>query len=269
MRYINHQALLNQLFADEPGAKMKARLARAHKKLGAMADADRGPHTKRNGPNKWKPVKDGLTAVIGLKCWYTEVELIGAPLAVDHYRPVCNYWWLTFEAENYRLACPWANSPEHNAQHGCAGGKGDNFPLLHPGVRATAVAELPNEVPVILDPCKQADCELLAFQADGRPVLNPVFAHDAVAAQRVEQSKILINLDHPAFNSKREQLCRDIADDVRTSEALPAGSPARIPIEARIEGRLAPAAPFSAAARCYLKGHRHLDWVEAILNANP
>ncbi len=269
MRYIDHQALLQQVFADELGAKAKTRLARAYRKLATIAEADRTAYSKRNGPNKWKPVKDGLTKLIGLKCWYTEVELLGAPLAVDHYRPVCSYWWLTYEPENYRLACPWANSSEPNAAHGRVGGKGDNFPLLPPEIRARTAAELAAEVPVILDPCNQADCELLAFQSDGRPVLNPLFAQDPIAARRVEESKILINLDHPDLNSKREQLCREIGIDVRAVEALPAGSPERLDVQARIKTRLGSKAPFSAAARCYLQAHRHLDWVDNILNSPP
>ena len=36
--------------------------------------------------------------------------------------------------------------------------------------------------------------------------MNPAFAADPVAIERVSQSKILLDLDHPEFNSKREQL---------------------------------------------------------------
>ena len=125
---------------------------------------------------------------------------------------------------------------------------------------------MPAERPVILDPCSAADCELLAFQADGRPILNPTFAGDAIAKQRVDESKILLNLDHPAFNSKREQLCRDTADDVRIHEALPANSAERVTVRTRIERRLAPMAAFSTAARFYLSLHRNLTWVEEIIN---
>lgn len=266
MRYIQLDTLLAQIFADDAGKKARKQLYRAHKKLAKMEPADRKGHTDKNGTTKWTPIKNRLTDILGKKCWYTEVELIGAPLAMDHYRPVCDYWWLAFDAENYRVSCPWANSPEHNAEHGCAGGKGDNFPLLPPGLPATGRNRLRIEKPVILDPCKSKDCELLAFQADGRPILNPDFAANAVAAQRVEQSKILLNLDHPDFNSKREQLCNDIADDVRAHEALPADSPERVTIRTRLERRLAPDAPFSTAAGFYLKLHRHLDWVESIVN---
>jgi hypothetical protein len=234
-------------------------------KLAAMPPADRQGYIRRNGPRKWSPIKNWLTGKLGKKCWYTEAELVGAPLAIDHFRPVCDYWWLAFDASNYRVACAFANSPEHNPLHGCAGGKGNAFPLLGTGPRAKGRNKLRCERPVILDPCDKADCDLVAFQADGRPVLNPAHAADPIALRRVEESKILLNLDHPDFNSKREQLCNDIADDVDAYGALPAGSPARATIEARLEGRLAASAPFSSAARYYLRLHRHHDWVEAIL----
>src|SRR5438552_2638717 len=136
MRHVPLDTLLAQIFADEEGKKSRKRLHRAHKKLVRMAPAERKGYTDRNGPDKWRPIKDSLTGLVGKKCWYTEVELIGAPLAIDHYRPVSAYWWLSFDAENYRVACPWSNSPEHNTEHGSAGGKGNNFPLLPPGVPA-------------------------------------------------------------------------------------------------------------------------------------
>jgi hypothetical protein len=265
MRHIPLKPLLKQIFADADGKNVKKRLIKAHKKLARMPAAERKDHTDRNGPNKWKPVKTRLTNVLGKKCWYTEVELTGATLVVDHYRPVCDYWWLSYDAENYRVSCPWANSYEHNAEHGCAGGKGNQFPLLAPGIRATGKNRLRMERPVILDPCRKSDCDLLAFNSTGSPILNPAHAGDATTIKRVEDSKILLNLDHPEFNSKREQLCRDIADDVRTHEALPVASPERATIRARLQRRLASNAPFSTAARFYLKLHRHLDWTENIL----
>jgi len=203
---------------------------------------------------------------LGKKCWYTEVEIIGAPLAIDHYRPVCHYWWLAFDAENYRVSCSWANSPEPNAQHGRIGGKGDSFPLLPPAQRATQKGQLLTERAVILDPCNQADCDLLSFQADGRPILNPLFATDAIARQRVDDSTLILNLDHPDFNAARERLCNDIADDVRACEALGETADARAPILDRIRRRLTSKAPFSTAARYYLQLHRHLGWVEDLLN---
>jgi len=268
MRHIDLTVLLPQIFADADGQKAKKSLERAHKKVAKKRTRrTRKKYVDDNGSGKWKPIKDRLTEQLGRKCWYTEVELIGAPLAIDHYRPVRHYWWLAFDPENYRVACPWANSPEHNAQHGYAGGKGDNFPLLPAAApRATRKNQLPTEGPVILDPCNAADCGLMAFQADGRPILNPAYTGDAIARQRVDESKILLNLDHSDFNTKREQLCNAIREDVRTHEALPANSPERADIRTRLAAKLAPAAAFSTAARFYLQLHRHLDWVEVILN---
>ena len=188
----------------------------------------RSPKTRKkyideNGTGKWKPIKDWLTTECGKKCWYTELELIGAPLAIDHYRPACDYWWLAFDAENYRVACPWANSPEYNAAHGCAGGKGDRFPLIPPSVRATTKLDLANELPIILDPCSAADCGLLAFQADGRPIIEPAFTNDPVSVRRVEDSKILLNLDHPDLNDKAGSTTQEIAQGVATYEKIAGG----------------------------------------------
>jgi hypothetical protein len=104
-----------------------------------------------------------------------------------------------------------------------------------------------------------------ARTARGRPILNPVYAADPIAKERVEKSKILLNIDHPDFNSKRERLCRDIAEDVEMHEALREDSESRVDIRARMERRLAANAPFSTAARYYLQFHRNLSWVEELL----
>jgi hypothetical protein len=266
MRYISLNELFAAVFADAAGRRIRRRLINAHNRLARMDPMLRHDHIRRNGTNKWSPLKDRLTAILANKCWYTEAELIGAHLAIDHYRPVYDYWWLAYDVENYRVACPFANSPEHNREHGCAGGKGDNFPLLPPGQRAGERAALRLENPVILDPCNEQDCALLVFQADGRPIVNPTKVSDLIAAERVEKSKILLNLDHPDFNSTREQLCRDIADEVKAYEQLPVTAESRLVLRNRLERRISPNAPFSTAARYYLKLHRHLDWVENLLN---
>lgn len=265
MRYIPLNDLISRIFAAADGKKDKTRLFKAHKKVANLALGARQKYIRDNGSTKWSPFKNRLIGILGNKCWYTEVELVGAPLTIDHFRPVCDYWWLAFDAENYRVACSFSNSPEHNKKHGCAGGKGDNFPLVGAGLRATGKNKLKLEKPIILDPCKKEDCVLIAFRADGLPILNPAYAADPIAARRVDESKLLLNLDHPDFNSKREQLYHDIADDVNTYEALAANSPARIAIRTRMEKRLAANAAFSTAARYYLQLHRNLIWVEELL----
>ncbi len=139
-----------------------------------------------------------------------------------------------------RVACPFANSQHHNEEHGCAGGKGDEFPLLDPTRKATGVRSTRYEEPVILDPCSEEDCALVAFQADGRPVLDPRYANDPVARRRLEESKLLLNLDHPDFNAQRERLLHEINEDVLTHEDLPVTSPQREAIKARTSRRILP-----------------------------
>lgn len=251
--------------ADNAGSRCMAQLAIGESKAAPMGAAIRQSFIRKNGPRRWSPYKAWITKRMGHKCWYTEVELVGAPLTIDHFRPVSNYWWLAFSADNYRLACSYSNSPQHNPLYGCAGGKGDAFPLLPPGRRATSTDRRRRERPVLLDPCDKNDCEFVVFQADGRPVVNPLRAHEPSVRLRVEESKVLLNLDHPDFNTKREQLCNDIEDDVKTYEALPSNSPLRDIVSARLRRRIGSKAPFSSAARCYLKFHRHLKWVDEML----
>ena len=265
MRYVALGYALASIFADADGNKDKQRLDRAHARASEKTGEDRRTYINNNGISKWSPIKDKLTAALGNKCWYTEAEVIGASLTIDHYRPKCDYWFLAFNAHNYRVACPFANSPKHNEDHGCAGGKGDAFPLLDPAKKAANTESLDDEEPIILDPCRVDDCKLVAFQPDGRPVIHPDFADERDAVRRVEESKVLLNLDHPDFNSKREQLCRDITMDVKLVEALPAGTAETNELISQLRTKLSAESAFSSAARFYMSVHRNLDWVETLV----
>lgn len=267
MRHVPMKDAVKKIFDGPDGKKDKKRLSRARRTLEGKASQDRKAYIRRNGSSKWSPIKARLTDVLGQKCWYTEAELVGASLTIDHYRPSSHYWWLAFDVDNYRVACPFSNSPQRNPEQGIAGGKGDEFPLLPPGVRANCQAELPTENPVILDPCKSEDCDLVAFQTDGRPILNPAYKGDSIAEKRVNDSKILLNLDHPDFNAKREELYHKIANDIRAYEELPAGSVSRDNIREKMAMRVAANAPFSMAATHYLRLFRHLAWVEDLCKA--
>ena len=267
MRHVPLEQVLRTIFAVPGGESIRDTLKRAHKKLATRtAAADRQGAVERNGLRKWSPLKRLLTTRLGKKCWSTEAEPVGCHLAIDHYRPFSEYWWLAYDPENFRVACSFANSPEFNELHNCAGGKGDQFPLLAPGRKATGKNKLRQERPVILDPCNARDCDLLAFQPTGLPTLNPAHNDDATAAQRVDQSLILLNLNHPDFNSKREQLYHAISEDVQAHEELPAGAQSRNAIKARLATRISSPAPFSSAARQFLQFYRYLDWVEDLLN---
>ena len=265
MRHVPIDSLLRTIFDDPEGKKDKRSLDRANRTVSGKPAADRKAYIDKNGAAKWKPLKDRITAELGNKCWYTEAEVVGAHLAIDHYRPKCDYWFLAFKPENYRVACPFANSPMHNEEHGCAGGKGEKFPLLDESKRAADIQSVGHERPIILDPCNEEDCKLLVFQSDGRPRLHPDFEDDAAAVLRVNESKLLLNLDHPDFNSKREILKQEIADAILDHEAFAEDSPRREEKRKWLSDRISLAAPFSMAARQYLSDYRYLKWVAEIL----
>ena len=84
------------------------------------------------------------------------------------------------------------------------------FQLLPPGVRGTDEESIRLERPVILDPCKKEDCDLLAFQADERPILHPLYADDPIAKERVEKSKILLNMGRPPLRELSQKEIREL-----------------------------------------------------------
>ena len=262
MRHIPLSQALMEFAASADGPRAVSALARAHLHLSKMPDAARPAYIERNGARKWSAHKNHLVGKFGKKCWYTEAEIIGAHLTIDHYRPKALYWWLAFEPDNYRVACPFANSPEDG------GGKSNHFPLTLPAIRATGPGNSDQGDPVILDPCRQEDVALLAFQSDGQVVIHPDFAHDPIAVHRVTESKVLLNLQHADFNAKRAELYETITEEVADIEGLPHSSARRVKKIQRLERRLAPDAPYSTAARFYLMAHRYLDWVETMLGAS-
>src|SRR4030081_2142396 len=115
MRHIALEDLCELVFGDDEGKQCKQRLAAAQETVKQKSANNRQGYINRNGSAKWSPVKNLMTVRLGNKCWYTEAELVGADLTIDHYRPKRDYWWLAFEVSNYRIACPFANSPKHNA----------------------------------------------------------------------------------------------------------------------------------------------------------
>ena len=266
MRYIPIDGTLQAIFQTPEGQRKRAQLTRAHQTAFTKTDEERRAYIDSNGSSKWSSLKTSFTEIHGPKCWYTEAEPNGADLAIDHFRPKRLYWWLAFSPENYRVACPFANSRHHNSNYDCSGGKGDEFPLPPETDRATCIEELDQEEPELLDPCNVYDCTLIAFQADGRPVLSPLATEDPNARRRVELSLLRLNIDHPDFNSKREQIYHETRIDVDAFEELQSGSRLRQQIHNRIVSRISPRAPFSVAARFYLRLHRDLNWVEDILN---
>src|SRR5262249_49981816 len=89
-------------------------------------------------------VREALRSIVGDKCWYSEVSIVGADPNVDHFRSKGRvrevnrdlqdmkktspgYWWLAFECLNFRLSSMHANQRRVDAKTN--GGKWDYFPI--------------------------------------------------------------------------------------------------------------------------------------------
>jgi len=225
----------------------------------------------------WTPVKVHLENASNRKCWYTESKNPGCLNDVEHFRPKARvedkqgaleywYWFLAFDPTNYRLSCQFPNRLNANAVLGATGGKGNKFPLLPASARAIDKAGVAGEKPVLLDPCVQSDTELLEFLPDGRPVLSPRFHGDLVAAERVETSNLLLNLDFSTFNEDREQLYNKVKKLVeRGDRYLAARSASIAAVQEDLLALIHPDEEYSKAAECYIRCFRDRKWVEELI----
>lgn len=238
--------------------------------------AEEKVHVAANGNPKWSPVKPYLEAASARKCWYTESKNPGCLNDVEHFRPKARvpkegviehwYWFLAFNPINYRLSSQFSNRLNKNPVLGATGGKGNKFPLMQGSPRATDIAGLANERHVILDPCVRADAELLEFQPDGRPVVSQRHSGNVAAVNRVEQSKLLLNLDYPTFNEGREILYNKIkALIVRGDRYLDEGVNALADVQFDLKALMNEDAEYSKAAECYIRCFRDRAWVEELI----
>src|SRR5262245_13502551 len=108
---------LNKLTLSTEWRNLAKQLTR---ELEAMPPDDRSDFIERNRKLTWgaDEVLEALRAIVGNKCWYSEVPLEGADPNVDHFRPKsqvrevdvdlqntkqtsAGYWWLAFECQNF------------------------------------------------------------------------------------------------------------------------------------------------------------------------
>lgn len=271
MRYIDLDAVVNSIPQG-----IRDDLKSVDDSMPAWTEADKVSTASAGNPH-WSPVKEYLEATSSRKCWYTESKNPGCLNDVEHYRPKAKvtdgnghvehwYWFLVFNPVNYRLSSQISNRLNKNSLLGATGGKGDKFPLLPGSPRATDLAGLAAEQPVILDPCTELDTELLEFLPDGRPVLSVRHFGDAVAKDRVEQSKLLLNLDYPTFNEDRESLYNKIRKLIERGDGyVREGIPAIEDVKSDLRALMSPDAEYSKAAECYIRCFRDRAWVDEII----
>lgn len=232
----------------------------------------------------WKALKDDLASRSHAKCWYCECRQARSDKHVDHFRPKNRvrddnsegYWWLAFDHRNYRFSCAFCNSPHTNPETGDTGGKSDFFPLRTGSGRASSLADLPNEVPVLLDPTDPNDPGLLYFEETGeaRPAYSATsrpFDHE-----RAKVSVERYHLDHPDLREARRALAQRIKDRViegtgHFARSAAAHDPSAVAalqgIKRELRSLIEPQSEYSAAARRVLSGLRNHEWIEEVLAA--
>lgn len=177
-------------------------LARAKKALQVAEQKPEGPQRQDYISRRsqiWSALKPQLEALSAGKCWYSEARDKVSYWHVDHYRPKSLYPWLAFDWRNYRLCGGIPNATKLN-----------HFPLEDEKNRALKAEDhVGGEKPVLLDPVRWGDPELLTFTANGEPAC--AVPDNQLAARRVRESVRLLELNS-------EQLCAARRDKWRRCE---------------------------------------------------
>ncbi|WP_312152020.1 HNH endonuclease signature motif containing protein [Pseudomonas sp.] len=227
----------------------------------------RSDYIKNNG--SWGLLKKWLANASGHKCWYCEANSTRAPFDVDHFRPKLGitvdgvklaghdgYYWLAYEWWNFRLSCQRCNRPEKDDAD-VLHGKANEFPIRDEAQRcALPKGQLNTESPRFLDPCVQADCELLAHGIDGE--VKPV-APDGTW----EYTRARYTIDRLGFNEWntpeiKKKSWRVLDDLIRLAGNQPA-------VLTHLQEHLSIDHEYSSFFRSAIGTHRDKAWVEALL----
>lgn len=170
----------------------------------------------------WADLKPTLESLSNGKCWYSEARDKVSYWHVDHYRPKSLYPWLAFNWQNLRLCGGVPNTHKLNS-----------FPLESEEVRATeAKPSCDVESPLLLDPLKWGDPELLTFNANGEPACAQ--PSNALAVDRVTKTIAILELDREALCAERRakwrlcerklKLLRQLLETQRQQQNVDAGN---------------------------------------------
>jgi hypothetical protein len=275
VRYVE----IGQLTVPDTWSRHAAKL----KKRVAECEADKAKLTElfKKSPY-WTKLRPQLIALAGRRCWYCEGEVSNSRLAVDHFRPKggvfeepveahIGYYWLAYEVNNFRLICEFCNSSTDDDPTGKRVTKIHHFPLLNPGARLRDPAARPEtierELPVLLDPAKSTDCDLVDFDSSGAARRNdhrPRSALErAVDTCRVTESIRIYGLDRPGLIERRRRIWADTAFKANVlDKVLHLDIPAD-DVVVRVRELIDSEAPHSSAALSALRSSRHLSSVSA------
>ncbi|NQV28719.1 MAG: hypothetical protein HQ518_30570 [Rhodopirellula sp.] len=162
----------------------------------------------------WGKLKPWLFAISHGKCWFTEGRDICSHKDVEHFRPkklVKNidkteqdgYWWLSFNYRNFRAS---GNVPNRK--------KGNWFPLHEDSRRSQWTARCEeSEAPYLLDPIRQTDAELVAFDDEGNAIPAPGI--DPWEKLRVERSIEWLKLnEHDDLPEERRKVWQEVSQAI-------------------------------------------------------
>lgn len=221
-------------------------------------------NTKRVFTEHWTDdeVRDQLIALVGQKCWYCETTIQRADVTVDHYRPKSEvlgepghdgYWWLAYTIDNYRIACKHCNSGGarfDGMREGRA--KGSRFPLLAGPRACHRHDDLGLEQPVLLDPARIGDADLLGFDTAGYARRSHTPYSESEAQRGVCRADETIRILALNASQIKEQRCF-LMKEIETLAQIPCAPQG---VQALIAAKTATTAPWSAAATAALSLHR-------------
>jgi uncharacterized protein (TIGR02646 family) len=226
----------------------------------------RAEYFKKNA--SWGRLKTWLSNLSHKKCWYCEAYSRRSPFDVDHFRPKLGvtvdghplaggfgYYWLAYEWWNFRLSCQRCNRPEKIDQT-TRRGKWNEFPIESEDTRCapTSIA-VDQEVPRLLDPCVQSDCDLLAYGIDGE--VKP-----AMAPGTWEHERARYTIEQLGFNDW--YVPEDRKKDWQTLALVIEHVPPAV-AEACVLQRLSPDQEYSRFFRSVIGTHRDKPWIDALL----
>ncbi|MFJ9841660.1 HNH endonuclease [Kitasatospora sp. NPDC101155] len=232
--------------------------AKTKRTLDAVRAAMAG-NTERTFTAHWTEdaVRDQLLELVGSKCWYCETLILRADVNVDHFRPKSKvldvpghqgYWWLAYEVSNYRVACKHCNSGGarfNGVPEGLA--KGTQFPLLA-GTRARHPRDdLSLEQPLLLDPARRGDPDLLGFDTAGHARRSNApysQAETDIGLCRADETIRILALNDSQIIKQRSHLMQEVGVLARLGDAPG--------VQQLIDAKVGPQAQWSSAAAAAL-----------------
>ncbi|MFK2821526.1 hypothetical protein ACH5BK_00930 [Arcobacter sp. YIC-80] len=264
MRYIDNIHLIFPDNWQDRAIEAKRKVESGEKQINELSDV-------------WRELKDNLAQLSFDKCWYCECKQERSDNAVDHFRPknrVANtdpehngYTWLAFDYNNYRYSCTFCNSKRKNPDTNETEGKGDEFPLIDETKRAyREVDNIRLEKPILIDPCKINDVQLLDFTYQGLPCPKSNISDEK--KERVLKSIKLYHLDHNLLVTKRNDLALEIYKKIDEINLFLEENPGLEPspsMQSDLQRFMQPSSELSVFARRIIMGKREYSWIEDLI----